>query len=157
MLAPGDAAPDFSAPDQSGTMRSIKDFRGQTLVLYFYPKDMTPGCTQQACDFRDNMARIASHGAAVVGISPDSVSRHVKFIAKENLTFPLLADEEHAIADRYDVWKEKTLYGRHFMGIERTTFIIDAEGNVANVFARVRVKGHVDEVIKALEDSQRVQ
>jgi peroxiredoxin Q/BCP len=152
MLSTGDAAPPFAAPDQSGTTRTLDDFRGRRLVLYFYPKDMTPGCTTEACDFRDNLARIASHGAQVVGISPDSVARHQKFTAKESLTFPLLADEDHAIAEAYGVWKEKSLYGRKFMGVERTTFIIDETGRIARVFERVRVKGHVDEVIDALDD-----
>jgi peroxiredoxin Q/BCP len=152
MLSTGDAAPPFAAPDQSGTTRTLDDFRGRRLVLYFYPKDMTPGCTTEACDFRDNLARIASHGAQVVGISPDSVARHQRFTAKESLTFPLLADEDHAIAEAYGVWKEKSLYGRKFMGVERTTFIIDETGRIARVFERVRVKGHVDEVIDALDD-----
>jgi thioredoxin-dependent peroxiredoxin len=150
MLTIGDAAPDFSAPDQSGTMRTLDDFRGRTLVLYFYPKDMTAGCTVEACDFRDNMARIAAHGAAVVGVSIDSVARHRRFIEKEGLTFPLLSDEDHAIADAYGVWAEKSLYGRKYMGVERTTFIIDPNGRIAHIFPKVRVKGHVDEVVGAL-------
>lgn len=152
MLSVGDMAPDFSAPDQSGTTRTLESFRGSRLVLYFYPKDMTSGCTTQACDFRDSLARIKSRDAAVVGISPDSVARHVKFVAKEQLTFPLLADEDHAIADAYGVWKEKVLYGRHYMGIERTTFVIDVNGRITHIFPRVRVKGHVREVLDALGD-----
>lgn len=145
----GAPAPDFSAPDQDGTIRSLIDFRGRPLILYFYPKDMTPGCTTEACDFRDNMARIAAHGA-VVGVSPDSVARHRRFTDKEGLTFPLLADEDHAIAEAYGVWREKSLYGRRFMGIVRTTFIIDSDGRIARVFESVKVKGHVDAVIEAL-------
>jgi peroxiredoxin Q/BCP len=150
MLSQGEAAPPFEAPDQDGIMRSLADYRGQTLVLYFYPKDMTPGCTTEACDFRDNIARIGRHGAVVVGVSPDSSTRHRKFADKEQLPFTLLADEEHRIADVYGVWKEKSLYGRTFMGIERTTFIIDPDGKIARIYPRVRVKGHVDEVIDAL-------
>jgi thioredoxin-dependent peroxiredoxin len=146
----GSPAPDFSAPDQDGAVRSLAEFRGRPLVLYFYPKDMTPGCTTEACDFRDNMARLLAHGAAVVGISADSVARHRKFAEKEGLPFPLLADEDHAICDAYGVWKEKSLYGRKFMGIERTTFVIDADGRIARVFEKVRVKGHVEAVIEAL-------
>lgn len=147
----GALAPDFSAPDQDGVVRSLAEFRGRPLVLYFYPKDMTPGCTTEACDFRDNLARIAHHGAAVVGISADSVARHRKFADKEGLSFPLLADEDRTIVEAYGVWKEKTLYGRKFMGIERTTFVVDADGRIAHVFEKVKVKGHVDAVIDVLE------
>ena len=150
MLSIGESAPVFEAVDQTDTVRRLSDYRGRTLVLYFYPKDMTPGCTTQACDFRDNIERITVHGASVVGISPDTVKRHRAFAAKEGLTFPLLADEGHVIADSYGVWKEKTLYGRVFMGIERTTFIIDADGVITHVFERVRVKDHVEKVIDAL-------
>jgi peroxiredoxin Q/BCP len=147
----GAPAPDFSAPDQDGVVRSLSEFRGRPLVLYFYPKDMTPGCTTEACDFRDNLARIARHGAAVVGISADSVARHRKFADKEGLSFPLLADEDRTIVEAYGVWKEKTLYGRKFMGIERTTYVVDADGRIAHVFEKVKVKGHVDAVIDVLE------
>lgn len=151
MLSPGSPAPEFSAPDQDGTLRSLADFAGHPLVLYFYPKDMTAGCTTEACDFRDNMARITAHGAAVVGVSPDSVARHRKFVDKEALPFTLIADEDHSIAEAYGVWKEKSLYGRRFMGIERTTFIIDAGGRIERIFPNVKVRGHVDEVIDALD------
>src|SRR5688500_5189394 len=106
-LEVGMRAPDFTAPDQDGTIRTLSDFRGRPLVLYFYPKDMTPGCTTQACDFRDNMQRISARGSSLVGVSPDSTSRHHKFVDKESLTFPLLADEDHSIADTYGVWKRK--------------------------------------------------
>jgi peroxiredoxin Q/BCP len=152
MLSVGDRAPEFSAPDQDGTVRKLSEFRGHPLVLYFYPKDMTPGCTTEACGFRDNIARVTAHGAALVGVSADSVARHRKFADKEGLPFPLIADEDHAIAEAYGVWKEKSLYGRKFMGIERTTFIIDGKGRIARIYPKVKVKGHVDEVIDALAD-----
>jgi peroxiredoxin Q/BCP len=152
MLNVGDEAPDFTARDQSGRTHSLNDYRGRKLVLYFYPKDMTSGCTMQACDFRDNLAAIRSRGAEVLGVSPDAVSRHEKFARKESLDFPLLADESRQIIDAYDVWKEKSLYGRKYMGVERTTFIIDEGGRIAKIFPRVSVKGHVAEVLDALAD-----
>ncbi|HVZ39112.1 MAG TPA: thioredoxin-dependent thiol peroxidase [Candidatus Kapabacteria bacterium] len=152
MLNTGDRAPAFSAPDQDGTVRTLADYRGRRLVLYFYPKDMTEGCTAEACSFRDNLNRIAGHGAEVLGISPDSVARHRKFITKESLNFPLLSDPDHAIAEAYGVWAEKSMYGRTYMGVERTTFIIDEKGRIATIFRKVKVKGHVDEVLNALAD-----
>jgi peroxiredoxin Q/BCP len=133
-LKPGDKAPAFTL---------------ETVVLFFYPKDLTPGCTQEACDFRDSLARLKKKGAVVVGVSKDSVEKHRKFIAKHDLTFPLLADVEGKVCEAYGVWKEKALYGRKYMGIERTTFIISPEGRVQCIFAKVKVKGHVDEVLKA--------
>ncbi len=152
MLKEGDAAPDFSLPDQTGQVRSLKEYRGTKLVLYFYPKDLTPGCTQEACDFRDNLARITSTGAALIGVSPDTVKRHAKFAEKESLPFPLLADEGAALAEAYGVWKEKSMYGRTFMGVERTTFVIDEKGKIARIFPKVKVKGHVEEVLGAIAD-----
>jgi thioredoxin-dependent peroxiredoxin len=152
MLNPGDKAPDFSAYDQDGKLHTLKDYRGKKLVLYFYPKDMTEGCTAEACDFRDNLNRLKGHDAEVLGVSPDSVARHGKFVKKESLNFPLLADEDKTISEAYGVWKEKSMYGRKFMGVERTTFIIDGKGRIERVFAKVRVRGHVDEVIDALAD-----
>jgi peroxiredoxin Q/BCP len=150
MLNIGDKAPDFSAPDQNGTVHTLGNYKGRKLVLYFYPKDMTAGCTAEACDFRDNLNRLEGHGAAVLGVSPDSSARHAKFVTKESLNFPLLADEDKAISQAYGVWKEKSMYGRKFMGVERTTFIIDEKGRIERIFAKVRVPGHVDEVIDAL-------
>jgi thioredoxin-dependent peroxiredoxin len=150
MLNPGDKAPDFKAYDQDGNLHTLKDYRGTRLVLYFYPKDMTEGCTTEACDFRDNLNRLKGHGAAVVGVSPDSAARHAKFVKKESLNFPLLADEDKTISEAYGVWKEKSMYGRTFMGVERTTFIIDAKGRIERIFPKVRVRGHVDEVTDAL-------
>ena len=152
MLNPGDKAPDFAAYDQDGTLHALKDYRGRKLVLYFYPKDMTEGCTAEACDFRDNLNRLQGHGAEVLGVSPDSAARHAKFVKKESLNFPLLADEEKKISEAYGVWKEKSMYGRTFMGVERTTFIIDAKGRIERVFPKVKVRCHVDEVIDALAD-----
>jgi len=121
-------------------------------VLYFYPKDMTSGCTQQACDFRDNMNRVAASGAVVLGVSADSVESHVKFKEKQGLNFPLLSDPEKKVLNAYGVWQQKSLYGRKFMGIVRTTFIIDGKGKIAKVFPKVKVAGHVDEVLAALKD-----
>ncbi|MDB5033060.1 MAG: Thiol peroxidase, Bcp-type [Chlorobi bacterium] len=148
----GDIAPDFSAPDQNGRVHHLKDYRGRKIVLYFYPKDMTSGCTAEACDFRDNMARVTANGAVLLGVSPDSAARHAKFATKESLAFPLLADVDTAISQAYGVWKEKSMYGRKYMGVERTTFIIDEEGTIAKVFPKVKVPGHVAEVIDALAD-----
>jgi peroxiredoxin Q/BCP len=150
MLQPGDKAPDFSAADQEGITRRLKDYKGKKLVLYFYPKDMTSGCTREACDFRDNMARIAGTGVALLGVSPDSVKSHAKFAEKESLNFPLLSDEAKGIAEAYGVWKEKSMYGRKYMGVERTTFIIDEKGKIERIFPKVKVPGHVAEVLDAL-------
>ncbi len=152
MLTAGDAAPDFSAPDQNGTIHTLAGYRGKKLVLYFYPKDMTSGCTAEACDFRDNLNRLKGYGAEVLGVSPDSVKRHEKFVAKESLNFPLLSDESTAIAQAYGVWTEKSMYGRKYMGVERTTFIIDEEGRIARVFNKVKVNGHAGEVADELAD-----
>jgi peroxiredoxin Q/BCP len=146
----GDPAPDFSLQDDTGQIRSLKDFRGKKLVLYFYPKDATPGCTREACDFRDNMNRVLATGAAVVGVSADSVESHRRFKEKQGLNFPLLSDPEKETLKAYTVWQQKSLYGRLFLGIVRTTFIIDEKGKVAKVFPKVSVTGHVDEVLAAL-------
>ncbi|MEO5930448.1 MAG: thioredoxin-dependent thiol peroxidase [Candidatus Kapaibacterium sp.] len=148
----GDTAPDFSAPDQNGRVHHLKDYRGRKIVLYFYPKDMTSGCTAEACDFRDNIPRVTAGGTVLLGVSPDTAARHAKFAAKESLEFPLLADVDTAISQAYGVWKEKSMYGRKYMGIERTTFIIDEKGKIAKVFPKVKVPGHVAEVIDALAD-----
>lgn len=152
MLKPGDSAPDFTAPDQSGNVHTLREYRGRKLVLYFYPKDMTSGCTVEACDFRDNLERFAGKDVAVVGVSPDSVKRHAKFVEKESLNFPLLADEEKEIVTAYGVWKEKSMYGRKYMGVERTTFIIDEEGRIQAIFPKVKVPGHIQEVLDAISD-----
>jgi thioredoxin-dependent peroxiredoxin len=152
MLEPGDKAPDFSAPDQTGQIHCLKEYHGRKLVLFFYPKDMTSGCTAQACDFRDNLARVKRAGADVLGVSPDTVKRHSKFVEKESLNFPLLADPDREIVQAYDVWKQKSMYGRKYMGVERTTFIIDEQGRIEKIFPKVKVQGHVQEVLDALAD-----
>lgn len=145
-------APAFSLPDQNGTVRNLSDYAGKWVVLYFYPKDMTPGCTQEACDFRDNLNRITAHGAVVLGVSADDSKRHQKFIEKQSLNFPLLADVDHAVCDAYGVWKKKKFMGRMFDGIVRTTLIISPEGEVARRYDNVSVKGHVDAVLNDLKE-----
>lgn len=150
MIEEGKKAPDFKLPNQNGESISLKNFKGKTVVLFFYPKDMTPGCTQEACDFRDNFNRLKKLGAIVFGISMDSVERHQKFIAKENLNFDLLSDSDGEVCKTYGVYQQKSLYGRKFMGIVRTTFIIGPDGKVTKAFEKVKVKGHVQEVIDLL-------
>ncbi len=150
MIAVGKKAPAFSLPSSSGANVSLKDLKGKTVVLYFYPKDNTPGCTQEACDFRDNFARIQAAGALVFGVSADSIASHRKFQQKLELPFELLSDESHTMLEAYGAWKEKSMYGRTFMGIERSTVIIDANGVVMQVFPKVKVKGHVDEILAVL-------
>jgi len=148
----GKKAPAFSLSDADGNTVALKDLLGANhLVLYFYPKDMTPGCTIEACSFRDHTDRLASLGATVVGISADSSASHTKFTAKHSLNFPLLADPDNKVTRLYGVYKMKSLYGREFMGIERTTLVIDKSGIVRRVFAKVKVNGHTDEVIEALQ------
>ena len=128
---------------------SLNDFKGQKVILYFYPKDNTAGCTQEACDFRDNINRLTSY-ATVIGVSPDSIKSHKSFKEKQSLNFILLSDPEHKLAEKFEVWKEKSMYGRKYMGIERSTFIIDKSGNIEKEWRKVKVKGHVDEVIEYL-------
>ena len=125
---------------------SLSDFRGEKVILYFYPKDNTSGCTQEACDFRDNINRL-TNVATVIGVSPDSIKSHIKFKEKQFLNFILLSDTEHKLAEKYGVWKEKSMYGRKYMGIERSTFILDKNGNIQKEWRKVKVKGHVDEVL----------
>lgn len=144
MVEKGKAAPDFTLPSDDGGDVTLSDFRGQTVILYFYPKDDTPGCTTQACDFRDALPRFEDRGVAVLGVSPDSVESHRKFREKRDLNFPLLADEEHEVAELYGTWKEKSMFGNEFMGIERSTFLIDEEGTVREVWRKVRAKGHAE-------------
>ena len=128
---------------------SLNDFKGQKVVLYFYPKDNTSGCTQEACDFRDNINRLTSF-ATVIGVSPDSIKSHLKFKEKQSLNFILLSDPEHKLAEAFNVWIEKSMYGRKYMGIERSTFVLDENLNVIKEWRKVKVKGHVDEVIEYL-------
>jgi peroxiredoxin Q/BCP len=145
-------APEFEAPIEGGNKFSLKDTRGKWVILYFYPKDNTSGCTTEACDFRDNMERITSEGAEVIGVSPDSVKSHDNFIAKHNLNFHLVSDPEKEICNLYGVIGEKNMYGKKVMGLIRTTFIIDPEGMISHVFNNVRAKGHVDKVIEKLTE-----
>ena len=149
-LAVGQPAPAFTLPTDQGKNASLSDFKGKTVVLYFYPKDQTPGCTQQACDFRDNLARLTAKGAVVLGVSADSADSHRRFKEKQSLNFPLLADVDKKVLNAYGVWQEKSLYGRKFMGIVRTTYVIDGKGLIRAVFPKVKVSGHVDEVMAAL-------
>ncbi len=147
----GQKAPVFSLAASNKETISLKTFKGKRVVLYFYPKDLTSGCTTEACDFRDNLARLEKTGAVVLGISPDSLASHEKFIGKHDLNFLLLSDPEKTVLESYGVWKEKSLYGRKYMGVERTTFIIGKEGKIAHIFPKVKVKGHVDEVLEILK------
>jgi thioredoxin-dependent peroxiredoxin len=147
---PGDKAPDFKLQDDTGKTVSLADFRGKKIVLYFYPKDMTTGCTIESCDFRDHLPKLTKSGAVVLGVSADSVDSHRKFKEKEKLNFPLISDPSRKALEAYGVWQEKSLYGRKFMGIVRTTFVIDGEGKVAKVFPKVKVDGHVAEVLASL-------
>ena len=148
-LRPGDKAPDFSAPDQTGATRSLGDYAGRKLVLYFYPKDDTPGCTAEACNLRDNHARFENAGYAILGVSPDGPAKHVKFIGKYDLPFDLLADEDHAVAEAYGVWGEKKFMGRTYDGIHRTTFVIDGDGVIEDVIAKVKTKEHAAQILPA--------
>ena len=148
----GAKAPDFSLPDGSGKTLSLKDFRGKRLVIYFYPKDDTSGCTQESCDFRDNMARVRKLGAEVVGVSADPVKSHAKFAVKYDLPFPLLSDPDKVLIKAYGVWQQKTFMGKTYMGIVRSTFLIDERGVIARAWPKVKVSGHVDEVMKALSE-----
>ncbi len=150
MLRTGDKAPDFTATADGGETVKLKDLRGKKVVLYFYPKDNTPGCTQEACDFRDSIARFRRKGVVVLGVSPDSVRSHEKFKTKFDLPFALLADEDREIAEAYGVWREKSMYGRKYMGIVRSTFVIDEKGKIAEVHEKVKVKGHVDQLLGTL-------
>ena len=150
MLEVGQDAPDFDLPDGAGGRVQLSGLRGKKVVLYFYPKDLTPGCTQEACDFRDRHADLQSAGAVLLGVSPDTAKSHAKFAAKYELAFPLLADEGSEVATTYGVWKEKSMYGRTYMGVERTTFLIDEDGKIARIWAKVKVKGHGDEVLAAV-------
>ena len=151
LLKAGQSAPAFSVPNESGEMVSLRSLKGNRLVLYFYPKDNTSGCTRESCDFRDSFSRIRKAGAMVFGISRDPVASHQKFKAKLELPFSLLADEEGKMCEAYGVWKEKSMYGRKYMGIERTTVLIDEKGKIIHVFPKVSVAGHVDEVLEILE------
>ena len=150
MVEEGKPAPDFELTSDSGAKVKLSDFRGKPVVLYFYPKDDTPGCTAQACGIRDDYGQFEERGAVVLGVSPDDESSHVKFKEKYGLPFTLLSDEEHAVAEQYGTWVEKRNYGKTYMGVERSTFVIDSDGNVAKVMRRVKPTEHADDVLAAL-------
>jgi peroxiredoxin Q/BCP len=150
MLNAGDLAPDFTIPTDTGANVTLSAFRGRPVVLYFYPKDDTSGCTKESCEFRDLVPRFERVNAQILGISPDGVKSHAKFRDKYQLNFPLLADEGHAVADQYGVWQEKSMYGRKYWGNARTTFVIDASGRIARVFEKVKAAGHAAEVAEAV-------
>ncbi len=150
MIAAGEPAPDFTLPSDDGRRIALKDLRGKKVVLYFYPKDDTPGCTKEACSFRDNLGRVTGKGAIVLGVSRDDSKSHVKFKDKYHLNFPLLSDADGRVTEAYGVWKKKNLYGREYFGIERTTFLVDERGTIARIWPKVKVEGHTDEVLAAL-------
>jgi peroxiredoxin Q/BCP len=152
MLKPGDPAPDFELESDAGERVRLSDLRGRKVVLYFYPKDDTPGCTTEACEFRDRLPEIEGRDATVLGVSPDDAGSHRKFRDKYDLPFTLLADTDHAVAEAYGVWGEKKRYGRTYEGIFRTTFLIDGDGKVERVFEKVKPEGHADEVLSAIGD-----
>ncbi len=149
-LAKGDQAPDFQLSDQDGNLHKLGDYAGQTVVLYFYPRDDTPGCTKQACSLRDDMKEINAEGAVVLGVSTDSAESHQKFIAKHELNFPLLVDAEAEVATRYGAWGEKVLYGRKSIGMTRATFVIGPDGVLTKVWKRAKAADHGQAVLKAL-------
>ena len=150
MLKEGSLAPAFKLPGDDGKTHSLSDYKGKKVVLYFYPKDDTSGCTAEACDFRDNMKRIAKKDSVVIGVSKDPLKSHTKFKDKYNLNFLLLSDEDGKMLEKYGVWQEKSMYGRKYWGIARTTYIIDENGRIQKIFEKVKVKGHVDEVLENL-------
>jgi peroxiredoxin Q/BCP len=152
MIETGDSAPDFELPDQDGQSVKLSDLRGRAVVLYFYPKADTPGCTTQACGVRDHLPDYEEAGAVVLGASPDPVDEVKRFHDKEGLNFSLLADEDHAVAERYGVWGEKSMYGKTFWGVQRATFVIDADGTVAGVIPKVSPKTHDEQVLKLLAE-----
>lgn len=152
MITEGKKAPDFTLSDQDGNKVKLSDFKGKHVVLYFYPKDNTSGCTKEACNFRDTFPEFKKVDAVILGVSPDSVSSHKKFAEKYDLPFRLLADEDKKVVEKYGVWKEKNMYGKKYMGVERTTFVIDPEGKIKKIFPKVKVDNHHNEVLEALKD-----
>jgi peroxiredoxin Q/BCP len=149
-LKVGNRAPAFSLPNEIGKVVKLSDLKGKKIVLFFYPKDNTPGCTQEACSFRDGLQAIRKKGAVVLGVSADSVASHQKFSKKFDFNFPLLSDESKAMIQAYGVWKEKSMYGRKYMGTERTTVVIGKDGIISHLFPKVKVNGHYEEVLEAL-------
>ncbi|MEM8974634.1 MAG: thioredoxin-dependent thiol peroxidase [Pseudomonadota bacterium] len=152
MLEVGKKAPAFKLPGDAGDTIQLKDFKGKTLVLFFYPKDDTSGCTKEAIAFTELKDKFNAAGAEIVGMSPDSVDRHVKFKNKHDLTVALAADEEKTVLEKYGVWVEKSMYGRKYMGVERTTFLIDGNGKIAHIWRKVKVPGHAEAVLEAVQD-----
>jgi peroxiredoxin Q/BCP len=152
LIEPGQKAPAFSLNDQSGKTHKLSDYAGRPVVLYFYPKDDTPGCTKESCDFRDNLRKFSASKAQVMGISILDEASKAKFAEKYELNFPLLADEDHAVAEKFGVWQEKTNYGKAYMGIVRTTYLIGPDGKVAKRWDKVNVTGHAEEVLEAVKD-----
>ncbi|NUU75587.1 thioredoxin-dependent thiol peroxidase [Paenibacillus xylanilyticus] len=151
-LTEGMQAPDFELPSSTGKTVKLSDYRGQRVLIYFYPKDMTSACTQQACDFRDRHEEFQGLNTVILGISTDPMNRHDKFIAKYGLPFTLLSDEEHQVAEQYGVWQLKKLYGKEYMGIVRSTFLIDEEGKLLKEWSKVKVKGHIEAALEALKE-----
>jgi peroxiredoxin Q/BCP len=153
MVEVGKKAPDFTLPASNGEQVKLSDFQGKNVVLYFYPKDMTPGCTTQACDFRDAYGLFQEQNTVILGVSPDPLNKHAKFIEKHNLPFLLLVDEQHEAAEAYGVWKLKKNFGKEYMGIERSTFLINTEGELVKEWRKVKVKGHSEEVLAFIKEN----
>ncbi len=151
----GDKAPDFNLPSDGGGTVKLSDYKGRKLVLYFYPKDDTPGCTKEACTFTENIKAFEKLDCAVIGVSKDSVKKHDKFKEKYGLKFPLASDENGDVCERYGTWMEKSMYGRKYMGIDRATFLIDEDGKIAALWRKVSVPGHIEEVVKAVKDGHK--
>jgi peroxiredoxin Q/BCP len=149
-LKVGAKAPDFSLPTGDGKTLSLRDLKGKKVILYFYPKDNTSGCTKEACSFRDNIRTIETKGAVVVGVSVDSIASHTKFARNYDLPFALVSDEEKELVKKYGVWKEKSMYGKKYMGTERTTFVIDENGRIAHIFPKVKVDGHIEQILATI-------
>jgi len=153
-LKEGMSAPEFSLPDSEGNKVALSDYRGKNVILYFYPKDNTKGCTLEAISFRDNYEEIMTINTVVLGISKDSLKSHIGFISKYHLPFILLSDEEGKVCELFDVWKKKKMYGREYMGIERTTFLIDQKGEILRIFKKVKVEGHVEELLQEIKNKK---
>jgi len=151
-LATGSKAPEFSLKNAAGSIKSLADYRGQWVVVYFYPKDNTPGCTLEANEFSDAKSRFFDLNASIIGVSPDSCRSHMGFIKKQGLEIELLSDPDKDMLEAYGVWKEKSMYGRTYMGVERTTFLVDPKGVIAHIWSKVKVNGHVEEVLKKLTE-----
>lgn len=152
MISVGKKAPAIKLPDGEGNLRSLKEFEGSKVILYFYPKDNTSGCTAESCDFRDAFPKFNKLKAVIIGVSPDSVESHKKFAAKHDLPFTLLSDEKKTVLEKYGVWKEKSMYGRKYMGVERTTMLIDEKGIIKKIYSKVKVKGHVEQVAEDIKE-----